>query len=80
MTGPSETSTTQATTTDQAVPLAGTGGRNRGTNVDTATVSKASSLSRTTILGTTFVGLGGAGILFLAVRLLMNGRGQSQEK
>ncbi|MDR6640361.1 ice-binding family protein [Paenarthrobacter nitroguajacolicus] len=78
VTGPSDTATTQ--TTDQAVPLAGTGGRNQGTNVDTATVSRASSLSRTTVLGTTFVGLGGAGILFLAVRLLMNGRGRSQEK
>ncbi len=74
------TPTATSTSTNQSVPLAGTG-RNQGANVDTAlAMSRTGSTNQTSMLGTLFVGLGGAGMLFLATRLLMNGRRGSQQE
>ena len=76
VTGPTAT----ATATNQSVPLAGTG-RNQGANVDTAlALSRTGSTNQTSMLGTLFVGLGGAGMVFLATRLLMSGRRGSQQE
>ena len=69
------TATATATSTGsavpvQSVPLAGTG-RNQGTNVDTAArVSNTGPVSRTAVLGTILVALGGAGMLTLGIRLV----------
>ncbi|MET3370231.1 UNVERIFIED_CONTAM: hypothetical protein ABIE34_003499 [Jeotgalibacillus campisalis] len=79
-TAPATRPTESTIATNQGVPLAGTG-RNQGTNVDTAVaLSRTGSMPQTTILGTVFVGLGGVGIVFLATRLLMNGRRGSQQE
>ncbi|KQR01869.1 sortase [Arthrobacter sp. Leaf145] len=78
------TATPTATSTDgaipvQSAPLAGTG-RNQGTNVDTAArVSNTEPMSRTAVLGTILVALGGAGILTLGIRFLTAIRRENQQ-
>ena len=78
------TATPTATSTDgatpvQSAPLAGTG-RNQGTNVDTAArVSNTEPMSRTAVLGTILVALGGAGILTLGIRFLIAIRRENQQ-
>ncbi|MFS2090738.1 ice-binding family protein [Paenarthrobacter nicotinovorans] len=78
------TATATATSSDgaipvQSAPLAGTG-RNQGTNVDTAArVSNTEPMSRTAVLGTILVALGGAGILTLGIRFLTAIRRENQQ-
>ncbi|MGJ0386572.1 ice-binding family protein [Paenarthrobacter nicotinovorans] len=78
------TATPTATSSDgaipvQSAPLAGTG-RNQGTNVDTAArVSNTEPMSRTAVLGTILVALGGAGILTLGIRFLTAIRRENQQ-
>ncbi|MGO4254549.1 ice-binding family protein [Paenarthrobacter sp. TAF1] len=78
------TATPTATSTDgaipvQSAPLAGTG-RNQGTNVDTAArVPNTEPMSRTAVLGTILVALGGAGILTLGIRFLTAIRRENQQ-